>query len=295
MHWQVLILLQSLLVAVSTIIIRILARDKKTAKASFVINAGLYLALYISILLLVPWLGHVNIHYAIKYWWRYLFGGLFFALTNVFTYKTLVYFDAAIASIVGTVNAMFTIIGAALVLNENLSKMQIVGSLILLGAISYGILATHSISQRLDRRRALLGVMYALLAGISFAIAAVNEKSLLSHMTIGTYGILGIGGQFLMSILTALIIQPRKIHILFSKRVFGWSMLGGVLRGVGGVCFMLAEVKSNNVALVSVISNFKLIIVVLLGWWLLNEREYLARKFYSAMLAISGLIVMFWN
>jgi drug/metabolite transporter (DMT)-like permease len=293
MSWQVLILMQSALVAVSTIIIRILARDKKTAKASLVINALVYLFLYASILLLVPWLGHVNIHSATKYWYRYIFGGLFFALTNVFTYKTLVFFDAAIASIAGTVNSLFTIIGATIVLHENLSRLQLVGSLILLVAISYGILATQSIHKKINRYNAAFGVMYALLAGISFSIAAVNEKSLLSHMTIGTYGILGIGGQFLMSVLVALIIQPRKIPLLFSRRVFGWSALSGVFRGIGGVCFMLAEVRSNNVGLVTAISNFKIIIVIFLGWWLLKEHKFLVRKLTSATIAIIGLMIMF--
>lgn len=295
MSWQILILTQTVLVAASTICLRILARNNKTAKASFAVNAIMYAALYASFLFLVPFLGHVHSYSLSEYWWRFILGGTAFALTNVFTYKTLVYFDAAIASIAGTVNAMFTIILAALILGEKLSKLQFVGSVILIIAICFGILATHAVRKKTVRDKVKLGVIYALLAGMSFSIAAVNEKSLLSHMTIGSYAVYGIGGQFIMSVLTALIIQPKQLLRATKPDVASWSLLAGVLRGFGGACFIFAEVKSNNVALVSVIANFKLIIVILLGWWLLNERGHIARKLVSALIAISGLVVMFWS
>jgi uncharacterized membrane protein len=140
-----------------------------------------------------------------------------------------------------------------------------------------------------------MGLIYALLAGVSYAIGIVNEKSLLGHMTVGSYVVFGIGAQLLMALITVIIIQPKQLHLLLKPRIFGWSALNGVFRGVGGVCFILSEVKSNNVALVSVISNFKLIIVILLSWWLLKERQYLARKFTSATASIIGLTMMFWS
>jgi drug/metabolite transporter (DMT)-like permease len=294
MNWQLFIILQTILVAFSTITLRVLAKNKVTANASFVINAGLYVALYISFLLFVPFLGHINSDVVAVYWWRFLGGGLAFALTNVFTYKTLVYFDAAIATIVGTLNALFTVIGAALILDEKLTVLQAVGSLILLSGIVYGIISTSYTKKKIKRRNLGLGVSYAFLAALSFSIAAVNEKSLLGHMSIGTYSVYGIGGQFIMSVLIALLIQPKKFSLLLKPRIMGITFLSGFLRGIGGLCFIYAEVKSNNVALVSVISNFKLIIVILLGWWLLQEREYLIRKLTSATIAISGLAVMFW-
>ncbi len=295
MNWQTLILLQSFLVALSLICIRVLGRNKKMANASFVINAGLYVALYAAFLVLLPWFGRVNFNVVHDYWWRFLGGGLAFALTNVCTYKTVVYFDAAIATIIGSVNALFTIIGAALVLKENLSILQALGAVVLLSAITYGVLATRSTHGKSDLRSIKLGVLFALLAGLSFAVAAVNEKSLLGDMSTGSYALFGIGGQFLMSIAIALIIQPKKLYLLLKPKIAGWVLLSGFLRGLGGACFILAEIRSNNVGLVSIISNFKLIFVVLLGWWLLKERNNLSRKAISAAASIAGLAIMLWR
>ena len=179
MSWQLSILVQTLLVGSSMICYRILARNKKTAKSSFAINAVMYTSLYLSFILLVPFMGHVDMGAYKEYWWRFLVGGLAFALTNIFTYKTLVYFDAAIATIVGTVNTLFTILGAGLILNERLTTIELAGAVILLAGIFYGVLATHTIKKKNVAKTVKLGLFYALLAGISFSIAAVNEKSLL--------------------------------------------------------------------------------------------------------------------
>lgn len=295
MSWQILIIAQTILTAASIICSRILARDRQTAKASLVINAGIFSVLYLTALLFTPWLGHVHSQSLHEYWWRFLISGLAISITNVFTYKTLVYFDAAVGGIVSTANSLFTIIGASLVLSEVLTRLQILGSIVLIVGIGYGVLSTRSNSKKTTRSGTKMGLMYALLAGVSYAIGIVNEKSLLGHMTVGSYVVFGIGAQLLMALITVIIIQPKQLHLLLKTRIFGWSVLNGVFRGVGGVCFILSEVKSNNVALVSVISNFKLIIVILLSWWLLKERQYLVRKFTSATASIIGLTMMFWS
>ncbi|MHB1864582.1 MAG: EamA family transporter [Candidatus Saccharimonadales bacterium] len=295
MTWQALILFQSVLVAGSILCLRVLARDKLTAKASFAINAGLYIFLYLSFLIMLPWLGEFSTSPISSYWWRFVLGGLAFALTNVFTYKTLVYFDAAVSTLaVSGLSAIFAIIGAALVLNEHLTNTQIFGAIVLMVAIFYGVLATQYIKQKHSQRNLLLGSLYSFLAATCFALAIVNEKSLLAHMSVASYAVFGIGGQTLMSIALGLIIQPKKLALLLKRRVALWVTAAGLFRGIGGACFILSEVRSNNVGLVSVISNFKLIIVILLGWWLLKERTYPIKKLLATLLAVVGLSVMLW-
>jgi drug/metabolite transporter (DMT)-like permease len=126
--WQAAILLQTVLVGAGLIALRVLARTKEAGRASFVISAGMYVVLYASMLLVVPWFGHVQPAVVRQYWWRFVGGGMAFALTNVCTYKTLVYFDAVVVAIAGTVNAVFAVIGASLFLDENLSWLQLGGN-----------------------------------------------------------------------------------------------------------------------------------------------------------------------
>jgi drug/metabolite transporter (DMT)-like permease len=230
-----------------------------------------------------------------QYWWRFVIGGLAFALTNVCTYKTLVYFDAAIGSIVATVNAIFAVIGASIFLSEDLSLWQLAGALVLLFAVGYALLATHATRKKAVRRSLRLGTTYALLAGLCFAVAAVNEKSLLEQMSIGSYMVYGVGGQCLLAVLLGVAVQPKRLWLLAKPHVAGWSLLSGALRGFGGACFIVAEVRSNNVGLVSVIANFRLIIVILLGAWLLKEHQHLRQKFGAALASIAGMAIMFWK
>ncbi|MGH7156658.1 MAG: EamA family transporter [Candidatus Saccharimonadales bacterium] len=298
MSWQSLIILQTVLVAFGMLSLRAVARVPAMAKASFAINATWYVVLYVISLTLLPWLGHVDSHVLNHYLWRFVGGGLAFAATNIMTYKTLVYFDAALATIVGTINTLFTIIGATIVLNEDLTSLQVLGAAVLLASIIYGVLATRLPQQKrskLNQRATLLGSLYALGAGLFFAIAIINEKSLLGSMSAASYAVFGWGGQMLMSVLVAVIVQPKAFRLLRNLRITGWISLTGIFRGIGGACFVLAEVHSNNVALVSVISNFRIIIVVLLGWWLLKERQRIAQKLVASTGAILALTLMFWQ
>lgn len=295
MNWQELILLGTVFNALAMVTLRVLARDKQTASANFVISAGFYVAIYISMLVLLPWFGAVQPNVLREYWWRFIGGGLAFALTNAFTYMTLVYFDVAVANIAGTVNAIFAVIGSAYFLGEDLSPRQFIGAVILLPAIAYGILATHVSKKKSVKRSVKLGVLYALLAGITYAIAMVNEKSLLGHMSAASYMVFGTGGQLVMMVLSAVVLQWRQLYLLLKPRVAGWSMLTGVFRGLGGVCVILTEVKSNNLAVAAVISSFRLVVVILLGAWLLKEYQHLKQKFVAATLAMLGLAVMLWK
>ncbi|HEY1835558.1 MAG TPA: hypothetical protein VGG13_01930 [Candidatus Saccharimonadales bacterium] len=114
-------------------------------------------------------------------------------------------------------------------------------------------------------------------------------------MNIATYIVFGVGGQCLMTVLTALVVRRGQLRLLLKPRVTGWVSLAGLLRGLGGVCFIFAEVRSNNVGLVAVITNFRLIVILLLAVWLLKERDYVARKLLAALASIAGLAGLFWK
>jgi drug/metabolite transporter (DMT)-like permease len=295
MTWQIAILLQTVLIALSLICLRVLARDKRTSKASFAVNAGAYVPQYAVMLLCVPLFGDVHGDVFRDYWWRFMLGGLAFALFGVCIYKTMTYFEVAVANLIATVNAIFAAIGAVLFLSEKLSAQQLIGAIILLLGVAYGLLATHATHKRAVRHKILVGGMYAVIGGLMFAMAAINEKSLLSHMSIGSYMVYGTGLQVLMGILLAVIFQPKKLKLLIMPHVVGWASLHGALRGLGAVCFIYAEVKSDNVGLIAVVANFRLMLVVLLGAWLLKEHKHLKEKSVAAAASIAGITVMFWK
>ncbi|HSX18001.1 MAG TPA: DMT family transporter [Candidatus Saccharimonadales bacterium] len=295
MSWQSLILIQAFLTALATIITRVLARDRKTANASMAITASWFILLYICGIAFLPWFGHVHSQSFFHYGWRFVLGGTAFALNNILTYKAFVYLDATIGSILGTIAALFTVIGAALILNEELSVTQAVGAMMLILAIIYGVLATRVKPSKKTHRTLIIGAIYVVAASAFYAVAAVNEKSLLSHVSVGDYIVFGWGWQTIMAVAAALLIQPRAFKLLLRPAVLRWTALLGILRAVSGLCFMLSQIRSNNVALVTVISNFRLIIVVILGFWLLKERQKITQKFIATGAATIALIIIFWK
>lgn len=295
MNWQTLIMLNAVFVAGGTIVMRVLARDKRNTGTSFVMNAGQFVFLWLLGLLLLPLLGHADYHVLGHYFWRFAGGGLAFALTYTCTYKSLTYLDAAIGSIFSTLNALFTIGLAALLLHEELNSLQLAGAAVLTVAIIYTTFALRAHGNKTSRRNLMRGLGYAVLAGLLYAVAIVNEKSLLQVMSPASYVLFGWGWQMLASVAAALLVQPGKLGVLFRPRTLGLVASAGGLRGIGGAAFVLAQVRSNNVALVTVVSNFKLIVVVILGVWLLHERERLTQKIAGSLLALGGLTIMFWK
>ncbi|MEJ0073567.1 MAG: DMT family transporter [Candidatus Saccharibacteria bacterium] len=265
MSWQLLILLNALFVGVSVILMRILARDKANAGASFMINAGQFVPLWFVGLVLLPTLGQIDSHALSHFFWRLAGGGLAFALTYTCTYKSLVYLDAAVGSIFSTLNALFTVGLAALVLHEDLSTMQLLGGIILTAAIIYTTLAVRTAKNKASRRELAYGLAYAVLAGLIYAVAIVNEKSLLHQMSTASYVLFGWGWQMLAAVVAAFVLQASKFKVLLKRRTILLVSGAGILRGLGGIAFVLAQVRSNNVAVITVISSLKLVVVVILG------------------------------
>ena len=137
MSWQTLILAQVLLVSVSAICIRAIAKKKQTSDAAYVVNAGMITFLYGVGLIFIPFLEPANTLVFFHYLPWFIGGGLCFGLGNAFGYKVMAHLDAGLAAVLGVVGTLFTIFLAALVLHEDLNSRQVVGAFIILSAVCY--------------------------------------------------------------------------------------------------------------------------------------------------------------
>ena len=295
MSWQVWILLQTLLAALATLATRLLARDKRTANAAITIPAISMAIIYACGLIAVPWLGNISSSVVSHYGLRFIGGGFAFALSNIFVYYLFKYLDASVGSILGSLNALFAVVGASIFLHENLSDLQIIGASVLLMSIIYGSLATRHLKTPAAHRNLILGAAAAVAASVFYALAMVNEKWLLGHMNIGDYVVFGWGGQLVVALLVAVMLQPKAFRLIRYPKTALLVGILGIMRGVSGIAMVESEVKSNNVGLMSVISNFRLIIIVVLGMWLLKERQKIPQKLLASAAAVAALTLMFWQ
>src|SRR5579862_5579498 len=228
MSWQALILGQVVLVAVATIIMRLLARDKKTAKAGLAITASWIVVLYAVGLVAAPFLSHISLMSFHDYWLRFILGGASFALSNIFTYQMLIYLDAAEGTIFGTLSVLFTVLGASMVLHEGLSTPQIIGASFLLVGIAYTTLATRTKPTKAAHRNLIKGFLWAIATAVFYAIASVNEKSLLGFVSVGDYVLFGWLWQMIAALALALLIQPSGFKVIKRRNVFSWVLVLGV-------------------------------------------------------------------
>lgn len=294
MSWQVLMLAHTLLTAASILFLRSLAKQKQMANASFAVNAATYTAQYAVGLLLVLCLGNVQWNVHREFLVRLAFGGLGFALYNICTYKLLTYLDAATSSILGTFKVLFTIMLAAFFLQEDLHGLQIVGAIVLMTAIIYTLMLAKDTDEKTHANRWIPGVAFAIIGSLIFALANTNEKYLLGYMNISTYLFFGWGWQFLISLGLGLT-QYKKIKLLKTPKRLTKIMMVALTTALAGYLFILSAVKSDNIALVTVVGNFKLIVVAVLSAWLLKERQKLKEKIIATLTATAGLALIFWK
>jgi drug/metabolite transporter (DMT)-like permease len=289
--WQQLAVLNAVLIGLATLVMRTQSTSKRTQSASFVLNVPIYVMLYLLGLVLLPRLGRVDSRVVDRYMWQFIAGGVAFALVNVTTYKMLSYIDAASGSILNTLSVLSTLLFAAIALHETLTVSQIIGSVIVILSIFLGV--GFSRTKKYSVQTFGYPLFWAVITAVLFGFAAVNEKYLVSRMTLGSYVVYGWGAQFLAALAAALLLQPRKFVFLLEPTILRDSLTVGILRAVGGFCFLVAQTKTSNVGLLSVISNCRLFIVLLLGVWLLKEKDYLVAKALSACSAIIGLAFIF--
>jgi drug/metabolite transporter (DMT)-like permease len=162
MSWQVLIILQTIIIAFSTISIRAITRQKKLSNSIFAINGIQSVIYYVGILCLLPLIGSIESAKVHEYLILLIAGGVFFAIGNACAFKVLTYLDAGFGSILSTLGTIFTIIFAGLILGEELSLKQAIGSVVLLLAICYGLLIAREHHKGKKNHRAWLwGFIFA--------------------------------------------------------------------------------------------------------------------------------------
>ncbi len=244
---------------------------------------------------MLPLLGSIELDKINQHFLYLVGGGALFAVGNACGFKVLSHLDAGFGSILGTLGTIFTIIFAGIFLNEELSLQQAAGSIILLGAICYGLLVARQHHKGKKNHRAWLwGFIFAVISGFFIGLALVNEKYLLGHMNTSTVLFYVIGAQMVSSLLLGAILEPKGYKLVRDKAVMKLNIFAGSLRSVAAVLFVLALVKSNNVAVIGVIENFRLVIIIMLAAILLKERDKLGQKFVAACGAIAGLAIIFW-
>jgi drug/metabolite transporter (DMT)-like permease len=227
--------------------------------------------------------------------WRWLpflaVGGAAFAITNALSFKVFQHVDAAIASLLSTFNIIAAIIISTLVIKEGLTAQTGLGGLMIVAA-SWVVLSAHV--GRQQRHAWTLGLILSVAAALFFGLATVNEKYLLDNMGLSSYLVWGWGFQVLAAFAFSLCMSREGYGEIMRAKVFKLLGVAGIIRAISGLCFVLALVALDNLAVMSALSGLKIILAAFFGLLFLGEGQFAFRKIGASVLAAVGVAVMFW-
>lgn len=296
MGWEALILLHALCSALGTIQARGIARNKYARKAALYVNAITFGSLYIVGLLLLPLIGGVHFETAFSDPVPLLASALFFNIGLYYLYRALVYLESATVAVLATLSVVFSLIFARIIFHEQLTTTQIIGTTVLLPCIGYVLLLARKRQKFVDFKDLswVRGAVYVVISSLALALGHVMEKDLVFSIGIGNYVAFGWFLQATLAILAFVILGNKSKKLLMDRYVLQSSAMIGLLRVGAALFFLYALRESNNLSLVMVVSNFRIIVVAVLAGWLLKERRFYYRKLVAAALSLVGLSIIFW-
>lgn len=295
--WQVLIMLHAVFSALQALQFRAIARDKRSRHAGLAVNAIAFSALYICGLFALPLVGGVRLQEFLDNWELFVASATLFVFALYLMYKAFTHLESATASVLGTSSALFAVIIAGIFYGERLTTTQVIGIAVVLPSIWYVLLLAKRTKKLIDFRdhNWLHGFWFMIGASLCLALAHVFEKDILQQASVGSYIAFGWLLQLGVAWLFYVLFGRHAKKVFSQQKTIRSALQLGVVRAATGFFFVLALDISNNVSLVTVIANFRIIIVAVLAGMLLGERKFYYKKIAAAAVSVVGLSIIFWN
>jgi drug/metabolite transporter (DMT)-like permease len=207
--------------------------------------------------------------------------GIFGAGFFITLYIVQKHIEVGVSNLIGNIYTPITIILATIFLNEKLTIIQILGTILLLVGIII-VSNKHKIGKfKFDKYFTLM-----LLSGIMVGVALTAERALqkITGFTAGT--MLSWWSQFLFLGIALLITHEKNAYSIKDITITG------VLRFLHHLSWVILVFVVGNLSLVSAITTFKVVLMFIAGAIFLNEREDLPRKILGSIIALIGLLII---
>lgn len=207
--------------------------------------------------------------------------GVFGAGSYITSYVAQKHVEAGITTLVSNINTPITIILATIFLNEKLTFIQIVGTILLLVGIVV-VSKKHKIGRfKFDKYFLLM-----MSSGAMLAILLVAERAMIK-ITGFTAGV--ILSWWATCLCIGIMVLITKNKSVYTKKDIA---ITGVLRFLQNLSWVLLVFFVGNLSLVSSVTTFKVVIMFIAGAIILNEKEDLPRKILGSIIALAGLLLM---
>lgn len=252
----------------------------------YTLIANFSLALPLALYVLVKNPGILNLPGVILF----IFSGILGPILGRFTFYTAInHVPITIASSIKITAPVFAAVIAFLVLGETLSMIAILGMLIIIFALYQLSKAKNDASKKSTGNPLKLGITFALLSALSFAVGNVIRKFSLQYIDSAALGLAISTLGSLIFYLIYLSIKGRFKELKETPSVARKNfILGGFFTTIGTFCYFLA-LKTIPVAITVTLANTEPIFVMFLGRYVYKLPE---EKLSSTMLVSIGMIFL---
>ncbi|OGV90923.1 hypothetical protein A3A66_03325 [Microgenomates group bacterium RIFCSPLOWO2_01_FULL_46_13] len=214
---------------------------------------------------------------------NFVVSSCFYALGTLSFFKAAKKIGASEITILTSLGTIVTIVGAVVFLGETFTLRQFIATLLILGAV---IMAQGKIIFSKN-----VGSFYAVLGTSFYGLAVVSDTHILKNYDAISYTpiISLLPGVILLIANPKVISRFKKFaNLKYLKNIFLYSFF----YGLQAITYYLALNYGANASQMAPLFRAEIILTVLLAAVFLRERERLGIKAFSALIVISGLILI---
>ncbi|OGK12185.1 hypothetical protein A3C98_04390 [Candidatus Roizmanbacteria bacterium RIFCSPHIGHO2_02_FULL_37_15] len=190
--------------------------------------------------------------------------------------------EASTLTIVIRLAYVITFLGSLILLNEHITLKKILAVIVI-------FIANILIIKPTGRKKLDTGIFYALLLAFFLGIGWMIDKIVSNHWGVSFYVILSFLSP---AVLNALIPPIKKKEFISEIRNTSWHIILLALLNTLGYYFLLKAFALGEASRVILVTSMAQIMTIVLGIWLLKERDNALRKILAGLLAFGGILLL---
>lgn len=280
MPWYVYLTINVCVFSLATLYQRVILKNSKDPVIFYVVNgigAGIMLLLYgLWMGFRIPNITDISLNLIIL--------TIFLGFGNMLNFNALKKVDASEFTVLFSTRAIWSVIGAVLILGEAFGLKQIAGTSLIIASVF--LVSWKKKSFSLNE-----GEMLTLAAAAFFGLEFINDTYLLNEVDLFFY-------LPLIFLLPALFIGTLnykkiiKIQNYVSIKEFLKLMLLALMFAVSATATLTAYTLGHNAAQIAVLNQTSTILIVFLGIVFLNERSHMKLKIIGAIISLIGVFLV---
>lgn len=280
MPWYFYLIINVCVFSLATLYQRVILKNSKDPVVFYVINgigAGLMLLLYgLYMGFKIPNVTDISLNLIIL--------TIFLGFGNMLNFNALKKVDASEFTVLFSTRAIWSVIGAVLILGEAFGLKQVAGTSLIIASVF--LVSWKKKSFSLNE-----GEMLTLAAAAFFGLEFINDTYLLNEVDLFFY-------LPLIFLLPALFIgtlnykKIAKIQNYVSIKEFLKLMVLALMFAISATATLTAYTLGHNAAQIAVLNQTSTILIVFLGIIFLNERSHMKLKIIGAIISLIGVFLV---